>query len=105
MERPENTGRPMPITGMLRNSEDGLRGRGESWQNDRHRGMNYKTKMSLTGDLIDIALEISAQRRETLAKLRDALRRGDREAVWSLANRLCGLEDNETSDRAHTSVH
>lgn len=57
-----------------------------------------------TGDgqldgVLDAALEISAKRRETLARLRNALKANNVVEVFRAAEELCGLSDDEKSNR------
>ncbi len=47
------------------------------------------------GSLIEKALEISRKRRQILEQLRQAIRAGDKDAVFSLARKLTGLSDEE----------
>lgn len=55
----------------------------------------------ISGGLVDAALEISARRRETLARMRDAFRRGDREEALSLAEKLCGVSEVDDEQKSH----
>lgn len=55
--------------------------------------------------LIDAALEIAGRRRETLARLREALKAGDGPKVLRLAGELCGLDDEQQSHRARKSIN
>lgn len=62
----------------------------------------------ISGGLVDAALEISAKRRETLARMRDAFQRGDREEALALAEKLCGVrgvDDEQKSHRTDQSVN
>jgi hypothetical protein len=45
--------------------------------------------------LVNKALEISRKRRRALAELREAVRAGDRDRVFSLAQKLTGVTDGE----------
>jgi hypothetical protein len=58
-----------------------------------------------TRGLLDIALEISTRRRDTLARLRAALLRDDINEVVLYARELCGLDDDETGNRTDQGVH
>lgn len=60
--------------------------------------MNSETKHTLD-DLIDAALEIAERRRETLCRLREALRAKDVSEVFRAAEELCGISDDEKSNR------
>jgi hypothetical protein len=55
--------------------------------------------------LIEAALEISTKRREILALLRVALEQGNKEEALRLAGKLCGIEHEETDNRAATGIH
>jgi hypothetical protein len=61
--------------------------------------------MKMTGSLIDTALEIAARRRETLARLREALKAGDDAKALRLAAELCGLDDEQKSHRTRKSIN
>ncbi len=45
--------------------------------------------------LVNKALEISRKRRRALAELREAVRAGDRDRVFSLAQKLTGVTDEK----------
>jgi hypothetical protein len=49
--------------------------------------------------LLDAALEIASKRRETLDHLRAALESRDDAEALRFARQLCGLENEETSNR------
>jgi hypothetical protein len=54
------------------------------------------------GGLLDTALAIAAERRETLQSMRAAFERGDVADAVRFARKLCGLDaDDEASDRAN----
>lgn len=55
-------------------------------------------KHALDG-LIDAALEIAERRRETLRRLREALKAKDVIEVFRAAEELCGLSDDQKSNR------
>ncbi|MDQ3744525.1 MAG: hypothetical protein M3444_09095 [Acidobacteriota bacterium] len=50
-------------------------------------------------DLYAVALEISKRRRETLARLREALERDDDTAIKKYARQLVGMGDAEEGER------
>jgi hypothetical protein len=66
--------------------------------------MNNATGESLSG-LVDAALEIASRRRDTLARLREALKVGDEPNALKLAAELCGLDDEQQSHRTDKSVN
>ena len=47
--------------------------------------------------LLDRALEIARKRRQILVEMRAAIQRADKEAVFSLAKKLTGLNDETCS--------
>ncbi len=51
--------------------------------------------MGTHAQLLDKALEISRRRRRVLAELREAVRAGDRERVFSLAKKFVGGTDEK----------
>ena len=53
------------------------------------------------GSIIDTALEIAERRRETLRRLRAALKARRTAEVVDIAEELCGLSHDETSDRVN----
>jgi hypothetical protein len=55
--------------------------------------------------LLRAALEISARRRETLARLKEALEAGDDAGALRLARILTGLDDDEACDRTDSRLH
>jgi hypothetical protein len=59
---------------------------------------------NLTGAL-EAALEIAGKRRETLARLRIALEQGNNAQALNIARELCGLDDEQESDRTHPRVN
>ncbi len=54
--------------------------------------------------LVNKALEISRKRRRALAELREAVRAGDRDRVFSLAQKLTGVTD-EKRNRTDKSIN
>ncbi len=60
--------------------------------------------MQTTTELVDKALEISRKRRRALEQLREAVRAGDRDRVFSLARKLVGVTD-EKRDRINSRVN
>ncbi len=58
----------------------------------------------MTRELVERALEISRKRQQVLDQMRQAVRRGDKEAVFELACKLTGVT-NEERRRAHTRVN
>ena len=63
-----------------------------------HHNPNNGTDQTLSG-VLDAALEISRERRETLANLRSALESGNDNEALKLAKELCGLTDEKKSPR------
>ena len=57
-------------------------------------------KGSISG-IFEAAREISQQRRELLEKLRDALLHNDQENIIRFARELCGLTNEQKSNRAN----
>ncbi len=57
------------------------------------------------GGLVGAALEIARRRRETLARLRAALERGDDAEALRLAKELCGVEHEQKSDRTRPRLN
>jgi hypothetical protein len=55
--------------------------------------------------VLDAALEICRQRRETLGLLRAALQANEHDKAISLAKELCGLTDDEAGNRTHPRVN
>jgi hypothetical protein len=55
--------------------------------------------------LVRAALEISARRRETLARLKTALEAGDDAGAIRLARIYTGLDDDEACDRTDSRLH
>jgi hypothetical protein len=55
--------------------------------------------------LLRAALEISARRRETLARLKTALEAGDDAGAIRLARIYTGIDDDEACDRTDSGVH
>ena len=60
--------------------------------------------METHAQLVDKAREISRRRRRALAELRAAVRAGDRERVFSLAQKLTGVAD-EKRNRTDKSIN
>ena len=60
--------------------------------------------LSLSG-VLNAALEIADKRRETLARLRAALEKGDDTEALKVARALCGVEDGQKSHRADPRVN
>jgi hypothetical protein len=56
-------------------------------------------------DLLDAALEIAQKRRDTLARLRAAVEAQDKAQTFSIARELCGLDDEQESDRTRPRVN
>jgi hypothetical protein len=65
---------------------------------------NQITDAGLAG-LIDVAMKISQKRRNILQRMRAALERGDNAEALKFARELCGLHDDETSDRVDSGFH
>jgi hypothetical protein len=59
---------------------------------------------SLRG-VIDAALEITRQRKDTLRQMKAAILEDDTDEVMRLAKDLCGVEDAKTSYRIDQGVH
>ncbi len=57
------------------------------------------------GQLIEKALEISRKRKRVLVKMRDAVRAGDKNAVFFLARKLTGQTDEEKRPRTDPRVN
>ncbi len=51
--------------------------------------------------ILDAALEIAERRRETLLRLREALKTKNAVEVFRAAEELCGFADNEESNRVN----
>ncbi len=60
--------------------------------------------MHTNTELVDKALEISRKRRRALEQLREAVRAGDKDKVFSLARKLVGVTD-EKRDRINSRVN
>lgn len=58
----------------------------------------------MRNQLVQTALEISEKRRHILLQLREAIRAEDKDAVFILAKKLTGLNDEERP-RAHKSLN
>ena len=58
----------------------------------------------MTTELLKKALEISEKRRHILVQLREAIKADDKDAVFLLARKLTGLNDEERP-RAHQSLN
>jgi hypothetical protein len=56
-------------------------------------------------ELVAAALDISERRRETLRHMKEAIEKGDKEEVFEFAKALCGVENEQTSDRISESVN
>jgi len=63
---------------------------------------NQITDAGLAG-LIDAAMKISQKRRNILQRMRAALEAGDNAEALNSARELCGLETDETRNRAPES--
>jgi hypothetical protein len=61
-------------------------------------------KPTLSG-VLNAALEIASKRRETLARLRAALEKGDDTEALRVARALCGVRDGQESHRADPCVN
>ena len=55
--------------------------------------------------IIEVALKIARNRRETLDKIRSAFSRNDKVEVLRLAKELCGIKDDEEMHRTDSRVH
>jgi hypothetical protein len=55
--------------------------------------------------IIDAAFEISERRRDILAQMREAFDRGDVSEALTLAKKLCGVDDEQKSNRTDQSVN
>ena len=60
--------------------------------------------MATHAQLMDKVLEISRRRRRALAELREAVRAGDKDKVFLLAQKLTG-ETDEKRDRADPRIN
>jgi len=58
-----------------------------------------------TNALMETALEIAQERRDTLAKLRAALEHGDDVQALQFARRLCGLTNDQESHRINPRLN
>lgn len=58
----------------------------------------------MTKELVERALEIARKRQQILDQMRQAVRMGDKEAVFELACKLTGVT-NEERHRTHTRVN
>jgi hypothetical protein len=56
-------------------------------------------------ELVERALEISANRRQTLERLRTALEQGNDAEALQIAKELCGLENDQKCYRADPRVN
>lgn len=65
--------------------------------------------MSALNGLIDTALDISQRRREIFLRLRAAVKRGDKDATFSLAAEYCNVKEipheQEKSNRVDTRIN
>ncbi len=80
----------------------------DGWEVDVSKnGQNRESEsvMEPLGGLIDAALEIATRRRETLVRLREALKAGDNANALRLAEALCGLDDEPKSHRTRKGVN
>ncbi len=59
----------------------------------------------MNGQLIEKALEISRKRKRVLEKMRDAVRAGDKNAVFFLARKLTGQANEEKRNRTDPRVN
>jgi len=57
------------------------------------------------GQLIEKALEISRKRKRVLDKMREAVRAGDKNAVFYLARKLTGQTDAKKRDRTDPHIN
>lgn len=55
--------------------------------------------------IIDAALEISERRRNILAQMREALKQGDEGKALTLAKKLCGVDDEQKSNRIDSRLN
>ncbi len=55
--------------------------------------------------LIEKALEISRKRKRVLEKMREAVRAGDQDRVFSLARKLVGATDAKKRDRTDPHIN
>jgi hypothetical protein len=60
--------------------------------------------MATSAQLVEKALEVSRKRRRALEQLREAVRAGDRDQVFSLARKLVGVTD-EKRHRINKSIN
>ena len=60
--------------------------------------------MATSTQLVEKALEVSRKRRHALEQLREAVRAGDKDKVFSLAQKLIGVTD-EKRDRTNPRVN
>lgn len=51
-----------------------------------------------SSNLIEVALEISRRRADTLRQMREACERGDKEEVMRLSRQLVGLDEMQKSE-------
>jgi hypothetical protein len=58
------------------------------------------TEISNLAGLIGAAVQIAGKRRETMKRLRTAILNSDTSEVYKYARELCGLENDEESNRA-----
>jgi hypothetical protein len=55
--------------------------------------------------VVTAALEIAAKRSETLARLRAAVKSGNDAEGLKIARELCGVDNEQKSDRTHPRVN
>ena len=60
--------------------------------------------MATSTQLVEKALEVSQKRRRALEQLREAVRAGDKDKVFSLAQKLTGVTD-EKRDRTDPRIN
>ena len=60
--------------------------------------------MATSTQLVEKALEVSRKRRRALEQLREAVRTGDKDKVFSLAQKLTGVTD-EKRDRTDPRIN
>jgi hypothetical protein len=58
-------------------------------------GLNESNGSSLLPGLLDVAIAIANERRDTLQNMRHALMAGDDQTALKCARKLCGLHDEK----------
>jgi hypothetical protein len=60
---------------------------------------------STLSGVLEAALEIARKRRETLARMREALEKGNDAKVIEIARELCGVDNEPKGHRTNSSIN